>query len=1030
MQSIKTYLTAIETGFSTGKATEHTYRLALQNLLEGCKDDVKAVNEPRRIQCGAPDFVVLRSNIPFGYVECKDIAVDLDSVEKTEQLRRYLNSLPNLLLTNYLEFRWYLSGEIKSTIEIGRLENGALKAFPKQFRAIDRLIDSFLSCDAPIIGTTKELAEHMAKTAQLIRIAIETALKMEDRGGTLHQQIEAFRKTLLHDITVSKFADMYAQTICYGLFMARANHSSGRFTRQMAPFLLPKSNPFLREMFDHIAGIHLDDRIVWAVDNLAELFHNADMHSILLDFGKRSSGKDPILHFYEDFLTAYDPRLRKSRGVYYTPEPAVSFIVRSVDKILKRDFNLSHGLADAAKIEKSGANGKRETVHKVQILDPAAGTGSFLHGVVDHIRRSFIGNEGLWQGYVDNDLLPRLFGFELLMAPYTIAHLKVGMLLKESAYEFKEDKRLKIYLTNSLEESGRHLNHTIMFGFIDWLLQEAEQARDIKSDAPVMVVLGNPPYSGHSENKGDWIKKLIQPYFTVDGKPLGEKNPKWVNNDYVKFIRFAQWKIEQTGYGVLAFITDHSYLDSPTFRGVRRSLMTTFDEIYLLDLHGNSNKKEKSPDGSKDECVFDIKEGVAIGLFVKQPIDKKRKTATKIWHKDIFGLRNAKYKYLYENDIDSIDWEKVKSRLPYYLFIPKDMNFSKEYEKGWSVNDIFQNYSVGIVTARDELTLKNTPDEQWRTVVEFSTSAPEEAREKFNLGNDSDWTVEWAQKDINQSGIKPENITPILYRPFDLRYTYYTGIPNGYHTRPRSKIMRNMVKGNNLGLLTSRQQAVIGFQHVFCTRNIIESCAVSNKTKEITYLYPLYLYPENEPRRSNLSPKYIAELTARIGSEPAPEEAFYYIYAVFHAPTYRRRYAEFLKMDFPRVILPPPDVELFRKLCGFGEELVGLHLMEREKKTAVKYPIAGDDIVGRIKYAANRVWINEKQFFEGVDQEVWEFRVGGYQVCGKWLKDRKNRVLTYDDIKRYMQISAAIGETIRLMNEIDDVMVKPFEWDS
>lgn len=1034
MLSFNPYLREIQTALNTGKATEHSYRPALQALLKGLADNVEAVNEPQRKECGAPDFIFLRDEIPIGYVECKDINRSLDKAERSDQLKRYRSSLPNLILTDYLEFRWFRNGELRRTARLGSVVDGQIKCDTKGFESVRNLLQSFITCDTPVIGTTKELAERMAKTAQLIRDAITSALAMEDRGGTLHHQMEAFRTTLLHDITEDKFADMYAQTICYGLFMARVNHLSGHFTRQKAPHLLPKSNPFLRQMFDHIAGIKLDDRIVWAVDNLAEIFHRSDMSAILTEFGKRTSGKDPVLHFYEDFLAAYDPKMRKKRGVYYTPEPVVSYIVRSVDKILKRDFNLEAGLADATKIPPLipphlSHRGKAEQVHKVQILDPAAGTGSFLHGVVDHIRQSFAGNEGMWQGYVDHDLLPRLFGFELLMAPYTIAHLKVGMLLKESHYEFAGDKRLKIYLTNSLEESSKQINRTMMFGFDDWLIKESSEASDIKADAPVMVVLGNPPYAGHSENKGEWIKKLVFSYIKGHSDLAKPAQAKWLSDDYVKFIRFAQWRIEQTGYGVLAFITNHSYLDNPTFHGMRHSLMTTFDDIYLIDLHGNSKKKEKCPDGSKDENVFDIQQGVGIGIFVKtnSPLTltggDKGGGAT-IHHTDLWGFRKDKYKWLAENEIDSTDWTILNPISPFYLFIPQDTNLWNEYEAGWKIPNIFNQNgdpAPGIVTTHDQFAISFSSNEIKVNIENLlATESERDARKLFRLCSQNQWQYDPAKKSLS-NGKWRDKIVPILYRPFDIRWTVFD---SNVAVHRRERVMHHMLAGENLGLIGTRQTR--DRWGVFATKRICghKSCSAY----DINSIFPLYIYPEDEPRRPNLSPEFMAELSARIGFEPTPEQVFYYIYAVFHSPTYRSRYAEFLKMDFPRVPLPP-DAELFRELCPLGEELVGYHLMERAGPELVKYPIAGDDIVEQVKYSDKdrRVWINKTQYFEGVPPDVWEFHIGGYQVCSKWLKDRKGRTLSYDDIRHYGQIISALAETIRLMDEIDKAAVRLFE---
>src|SRR2546421_7607149 len=623
------YLQHVARDFAAGNATEHTHRPALKTYLESFGKEIEATNEPKHIDCGAPDFIVTRRNIPQGYIEAKNVGVPLDKEENSEQLKRYRESLNNLVLTNYLEFRWYVDGELRMTARLATTKGkGGLQPEPSGAAEVEALLAQFLDYSEKIIGSPKDLAERMAKLAQVIRMLIGRAVASESTSCKLHQHVQGFREVLIHDLDAERFADMYAQTICYGLFAARCNARGGeRFTRKNAAHDLPKTNPFLRKLFQHVAGPDLDDEPhAWAVDDLAELLHRADIGAILADFGKRTRREDPVVHFYETFLAAYDPKMREARGVYYTPEPVVSYIVRSVDHVLKNDFKLAEGLADSSRIKVKTPDGKGEQdVHRVLILDPATGTGTFLYSVVNHIYESFRQNRGMWSSYVSEHLLPRLFGFELLMAPYAVAHTKLDLQLRELGYDFKADERLRVYLTNTLEEAHEISNLPL---FAAEIAKEANEASQIKKEKPVMVVLGNPPYSVNSLNTGEWIANLLRgkdtlsnqktaSYFEVDNKPLGEKNPKSLNDDYVKFIRFAQWRIEQTGYGVLAFITNHGYLDNPTFRGMRQSLMQTFDDIYVLDLHGNSKKKERAPDGGKDENVFDIQQGVAIGIFVK-----------------------------------------------------------------------------------------------------------------------------------------------------------------------------------------------------------------------------------------------------------------------------------------------------------------------------------------------------------------------------------------------------------------------------
>lgn len=629
------YLETIEQELLAGNSTEHTHRPALKALVESLSKGITATNEPQRVECGAPDLIVTKGEIPLGYVEAKDVGASLDNSEKSEQLGRYRESLGNLILTDYLEFRWYVRpnrtkaneypiAQLRLTARLACVgKSGKLRLEKDGKKQFLELLNAFLNARVPTVQSAKELAVRMAALARLIRDTIRRALGEEAETGSLHQQMEAFRDVLLHDLTEDQFADMYAQTICYGLFAARCNvKGSEHFTREHAAYDLPKTNPFLRKMFNHIAGPELDERIAWAVDDLAELLHRSDISAILEDFGKSTRREDPVVHFYETFLAAYDPKMREARGVYYTPEPVVSYIVRSIDHILKTDFKLA-GLADSSKIRIKSPDGNGEIdVHKVLILDPATGTGTFLYGVINHIFESFKKNRGMWSGYVSEHLLPRLFGFELLMAPYAVAHMKLGLQLDDTGYDFNADERVGVYLTNTLEEAH---SFSQRIPFTEWLAQEANEAGVIKKEEPVMVILGNPPYSGESKNPNEkdtltnkgakyisgwevgkggkpsalqktakratkkkqptFIGRLMWDYFVVDGQRLKEKNPKWVNNDYVKFIRFAQWRIEKTGYGVLAFITDNSYLDGPTFRGMRQKLLDTFDDIYILNLH-------------------------------------------------------------------------------------------------------------------------------------------------------------------------------------------------------------------------------------------------------------------------------------------------------------------------------------------------------------------------------------------------------------------------------------------------------------
>ncbi|MHB8596748.1 MAG: type ISP restriction/modification enzyme [Ktedonobacteraceae bacterium] len=1061
---LQQYVRSIEAAYRSGQATEHSYRSDLKRLIETLTPGIIALNEPKRVACGAPDFVISHKQTPLGYIETKDVGVSLDRIERSDQMRRYLESLANLILTDYLEFRWYVTGEPRI---IARLAQPAKKnAWHLDMQAaeqVNTLLHSFLQSQIPTVTSPKELATRMAATARLIRDAIEQAFRSEEGGGALHAQMEGFRQVLLPDLSPEQFADMYAQTLCYGLFAARCNIETGTpFTRIQAAYDIPKTNPFLRRMFTHIAGPDLDDRIAWAVDDLAETLNRTDITTILHDFGKRTRQEDPVVHFYETFLAAYDPKMREARGVYYTPEPVVSYIVRSVDHLLKATFGLSDGLADATKITVTteGMDGKpqQHETHRVQILDPATGTGTFLHSVIDRIYDSFRGNEGLWSGYVSQHLLPRLFGFELLMAPYAVAHMKLGLQLAETHYDFHSNERLGVFLTNTLEggfEGGQ-------IPFAEWLVEEAAAASGVKYHAPVMVVIGNPPYSYESKNTGPWISSLVRDYYQMDGQPLKERNPKGLRDDYVKFIRFAQWRIQQTGYGILAYISNHRYLTNPTFPGMRQSLMHTFDHLYLLNLHGSTKPKEIPPSGIVDQNVFDIQQGVAIGIFVKYL--SHHKAGCTVSYADLWGSRESKYAWLQSHDVDTTAWQELTPRTPTYFFVPQGRSLSEEYDRGWKVTTIMPVNSVGLYTARDGLVIQETQAGLRAVLKEFVSLPVEEAREKYHLGADSrDWQVALAQKDVRSSKLSDERIQPIAYRPFDTRFTYYTGVSRGLICMPRPEVMHHMLAGKNLALCfmrNSREQVVSNFYAVkyIADKTILSSADNAN-------VAPLYLYPDpgklelfdTDPaegkhsvalgsRRPNLSSAFITDISAKLNlrftsdgkgdllETFGPEDVFTYMYAVFYSPAYRVRYAEFLTSDFPRLPLTT-QTGLFQALCQLGTQLVALHTMESFDSVLTPYPVRGNNLVERIEYQVSpnelhrgRVYINKTQYLEDVPPDVWEFHVGGYQVCHKWFKDRKGRMLSYEDIRHYQHIVAVLTETISLMERIDRVIEEYEGW--
>ena len=753
------YLKEINGACQKGDATEHTHRPALKKFIEALGSNITVTNEPQRMtEVGSPDMKISRrvrnADLPFGYIECKDIGKNLKKEEKSDQIKRYLKSIDRLILTDYMNFRLYIGGNLKLTAELAKEgKGGRFETTEERIDQTGKLFALFFMAEPIRISSARELAEKMAGIAQHMRDIIGKTFSKESRPAALHSQYEAFQKVLLHDLKEEDFADMYAQTICYGLFTARYYKNAPQpFTRLAAPQWLPKTNPFLRKTFGHIAGFELDDRIAWIVDEMAELLDHVQMDKIRRDFAHQSGKQDPVVHFYETFLAAYDPKLRESRGVYYTPEPVVSYIVRSVDWLLKEKFGLRQGLRDNRMVKIENAKESKQ-VHRCLILDPAAGTGTFLFEVIRQIYEGFR-DKGAWSAYVKEHLLPRLFGFELMMAPYAVCHMKLGLALTETGYDIQSDERLGVYLTNTLEEA-EEISGMLPFG--QWISDEAREANKVKRDLPIMVVLGNPPYSGHSANASWTIKNgkkvktfignLIDDYYFVDGRPLGEKNPKWLQDDYVKFLRYGQYRIERTGGGVLAFITNNGYLDNPTFRGMRRQLMKTFSEIYILDLHGSSKKKEVCPDGSPDKNVFDIQQGVSIGIFVKEP--SKKGDAT-IYHADLWGDRKKKYDWLNGHEIKTTKWGKIYPELPFYLYSIQNKDLKKQYNLYHSPVDFMIVNVLGFQTHRDHFAVDFDFERIENRFKEMRDDKIDnhEFYEKHDIKDNRDWSLYEARKKI------------------------------------------------------------------------------------------------------------------------------------------------------------------------------------------------------------------------------------------------------------------------------------------
>lgn len=1059
---LESYLKKIFKVGQRGDAREESFYPALTELFESYlisigKKKAAVTAQPKKTEAGNPDFRIWDGKAEImGYIEAKAPSNEhLDQIETSEQLKRYLGTFPNLILTNFYEFRLYRHGTLIDQVLIGRHSIAKkLKTTPPVEKAEEffKLLEKFSEFVLPSTTNAKSLAIELAKRTRFLRDEV-IAEELKADKSKLRGFYNAFHQYLISGLTEADFADLYSQTVTYGLFAARTRSTNG-FNRKLAYDNIPRTIGILKDVFRFISQEDLPEKMEWIIDDISEVLAKTKVNEILHKFYEEGKGKDPIIHFYETFLAEFDPKTRERRGVYYTPEPVVSYIVRSLHKILKDEFGRKDGFAD----------------NSVTVLDPAAGTLTFLAEAAKLAVKEFVEKygEGGKQKLIKEHILRNFYAFELMMAPYAIGHLKMGFLLEELGYKLTKDDRFKLYLTNTLEME--ELTQTELPGMAS-LSEESRLAGKVKKEQPILVVLGNPPYSGISANlsekkitikKGQkyitryeiredksnnnyklvpqlrvatrnlqvkqktWIGELIEYYKIIDGKWFGERK-HWLQDDYVKFIRFAQWKIDQAGEGVIGLITNHSYLDNPTFRGMRQSLMKSFTEIYILDLHGNSLKKEKCPDGSKDENVFDIRQGVAVTIFIK----KRKGLTAKIFHAEEWGVEKKKYNFLAKNSIETTKWRKLNPSSPFYLFVPREEDGKESYNEYLRIDEVFPVNVTGVQTSRDSFVIDFEERALRRRIQMFRDLEvqPELLKEPYNLKDTRGWKFLEARIRMSKDKNWKSYFKNYLYRPFDTRIICYTEFMIDWS---RFEVMRHMLH-RNIALCVGRAGHVVGAEKpwniVLMSEDIID---VNLFYRGGELLFPLYVYPDadkhdlfsstdkKQKKQPNLSPKVVDGLKKQFKKAPKPEQILYYVYSVLYSNTYRTKYSGFLKIDFPRVPFTK-NYELFLKMSELGKTLVNLHLLKSISRPICKFPVKGDALVEKLKYdeKEKRVYINVEQYFENVSNEIWEYQIGGYQVCHKWLKDRKKRKLSLEDIKHYCNIVTALKETIEIQKEID-----------
>lgn len=1030
---IRSYLKQIVNTTERGDAREESYYHLLSTLLDDIalkmgRTQHQVTTLPKKTDAGNPDFRVwdgMQSIV--GYIEAKKPGENLDLIENSEQLRRYRKTFPNFILTDFYEFRLYRNGELidKTFIARSQLAKKGITPPVENEGAFGALMDKFFGFSLPRLRTSEELARELAKRTRFLRDEVITIeIEQEQQGrGELYGFYETFKKFLIANLKEEDFADLFSQTITYGMFAARTRSING-FNRKLAYDLIPKTIGILRNVFKFISQGDLPRNMEVMVDDIAEVLNAADVKNILHHYYKAGKGEDPIVHFYETFLAEYDPSTREKRGVYYTPEPVVRYIVRSVHDILKSHFELNDGLAS----------------NEVTLLDPAGGTLTFpaeaIKLAVNEYKDKY-GDGGI-KKFISGHILKNFYAFELMMAPYAIGHIKVSFLLEELGYTMKDDERFKLYLTNTLDMED--LQQTRIPG-LESLSEESHHAGRVKKEDPILVIMGNPPYSGISANISEWTEKLLktnidgaQSYYEVDGEKLQEKK-LWLQDDYVKFLRFAQWKIHKAGQGIVAMITNHSYLDNPTFRGMRQSLMNTFNEIYILDLHGNSLKKETTPDGGKDVNVFDIQQGVAIAIFIKNGKNK----GCNVYHSGLYGLRKDKYKWLDKNAVKKKSNELLRPNSPWYFFVKRNTTDIEYYNDWPKINEIFPVNVTGVVTARDSFTIcqeKGILEARIRQFrdVRFNN---EFMRQTYSLKETRGWKLAEARKRLSSEQDWELNFQKILYRPFDIQHIYYS-INTVDWGRP--DLMFHMLR-ENISICFVRQYSGDGiYSHALVSEYMVDNRTFFS-SKGIIQQAPLYLYnnagnkkksgiqtmmlfdPEpvydKQGKKPNIADKVFTMLGKAYKKKPSPEQILYYCYAILYSNTYREKYAEFLKIDFPRIPFTA-DYQLFIKMAKIGEELAQLHLLKSKtlNHPVVKYRGTGEDTVEKPVYdeEGGFVFINKSKYFEGITPAMWNYQIGGYRVLDKYLKDRKGRLMS--DPVTYCRIASAIAATIELQQKI------------
>ena len=1011
---IKNYLKEIEK-LKSPISNEHTYRTPLENLLKSFavklypNSNISIQQEVSAEKKIFPDFTAMDEDKGIiGFIECKDIGFDLHKAIEgngnfkiyKEQLLKYLNKHNNLIYTDYINFI-YLTLD-KNQIKIKNEISLSSKDLDNNIKILENMLEDFFVYKIKEIDKKDYFLSTLARKTNILKIYIE--LELENKESYLKNHIKGlFEDTIFNDLSDKDFADAFSQIISFSLLFYRLNERKNVDLNSFRN--MPEYIPIFREFLSTINFDNLDENIRYVINLIIKSINSYDEKIFYdkLSYKERhdTDKEDPFIYAYEYFLKEFDAKTRNARGVFYTPIEAVRYIIKSIDEILKDRLNIADGIYG-------------EEVH---ILDFAAGTGTFMLGAIERAFENAKQNgiAGVWENIVSDFILKRLYGFEFLIVPYVLAHFRIHEYLKDLNYDYKKNDRLQLYLTNTLDNSAG--GQVKMF---PQMQAESDNAYKIKNEEPILVIMGNPPYNNKSEeiNRKEWIENLLKDY----KENLNEKKIN-LDDDYIKFIRFAHWKMEKIKKGMIGIIVNNSFISGVTHREMRRKLMQTFDEIYILDLHGNVNKGEKCPDGSMDFNIFNIKEvGVCIALFVKTGLKNNKNKG--IYFNEVFGTQDYKKNYLIDKSIADEKWVELEDDKKWHWFTKVKSN-EKYLNEFTGLHEIFNLFGSGCKTERDYITIHITEEELKNTILDFNNLNENELTEKYNTKNSRDWSVDRAKKDIMEN-YKKYNfnlITQIHYRPFDIRYTYYTGTSKGFLGTPSRKIGYNFINRKNIGLVFTRQNSGVDiFHHCLVSKFIIDG----GITNSWTYIAPLYLYEENSAGEfkldSSCKPNWTDSFKEFLKNyiSDNPKEILNYIYAILYSPTYRENYKEDLKYDYPRIPFTK-DKNIFDRLQKLGEELIDSHLLKKVPQSNAGYPNKGEHKISYSKYneVEKRLYINEKQYFENVKKEVYNYSIGGYKPIEKYIKARD--ILTLKDISHLIKVIAVIERTIYLQEEIDKV---------